>query len=152
MLLGENIQTQSECCTICLRGRGTSPFLDTVQVEDVEAALAAPHRGHEPDDFTAHHALVLLLRQLFNQTPYGWTSAEVQTRVAQPTLLPHGQGSCMRCYRIVSCSFKQSNLSVSPCSLASWPRSSGLAFGFDDVFFFPLWPERVRFFLSLVQL
>lgn len=33
------------------------------------AALAAPHRGHEPDDVTANHALILLLRQLFNKTP-----------------------------------------------------------------------------------
>lgn len=32
------------------------------------AALAAPHRGHEPDDVAANHALILLLRQLFNQT------------------------------------------------------------------------------------
>lgn len=79
----KKIQIQSECCTVCLGGWGSSPFLDTVQVKDVEAALAAPHRGHEPYHFTAHHALVLLLRQLFNQTPCGWTSAEVQTRVTQ---------------------------------------------------------------------
>lgn len=118
MLLGENIQIQSECCTVCLRGRGTSPFLDTVQVEDVEAALAAPHRGHEPDDFTAHHALVLLLRQLFNQTPYGWTSAEVQKTVAQPTLLPHRQGSCMRA-RVAS------NSLTCLCLLALWDLGPG---------------------------
>lgn len=54
---------------ICLRGRRSSPFLDAVQVEDVEAALAAPHGGHDSDDIAANHALVLLLRQLFNQTP-----------------------------------------------------------------------------------
>lgn len=35
----------------------------------MEAAQAAPHRSHAPDDITAHHALVLLLRQLLNQTP-----------------------------------------------------------------------------------
>lgn len=52
--------------TICLRGRGSSPFLDAVQVEDVEAALAAPHWGHDPNDITAHHALILLLRQLLD--------------------------------------------------------------------------------------
>lgn len=57
--------------TVSLGGRGSSPFLDAVEVEDVEAALAAPHRGHVADDVTAHHALVLLLRQLFNQTPCG---------------------------------------------------------------------------------
>lgn len=34
----------------------------------MEAALAAPHRGHDPDDVAAHHALVLLLRQLLDQT------------------------------------------------------------------------------------
>lgn len=51
-----------------LRGRRPSPFLDAVQVEDVEAALAAPHRSHDPDYITAHHALVLLLRQLLDQT------------------------------------------------------------------------------------
>lgn len=47
--------------TVSLRGRGSSPFLDAVEVEDVEAALAAPHRGHVADDVTAHHALILLL-------------------------------------------------------------------------------------------
>ena len=59
--------------TVCLRGRGLGPFLDAVQVEDVVAALAAPHWGHEPDDVAANHALVLLLRQLFNQTSCGVT-------------------------------------------------------------------------------
>lgn len=54
---------------VSLGGRGSSPFLDAVEVEDVEAALAAPNRGHVADDVTAHHALILLLRQLFNQTP-----------------------------------------------------------------------------------
>lgn len=54
---------------VCLRGRRSSPFLDAVQVEDVEAALAAPHGGHQPDDVAANHALVLFLRQLLDQTP-----------------------------------------------------------------------------------
>lgn len=57
--------------TVGLGSRGSSPFLDAVEVEDVEAALAAPHWGHVADDVAAHHALVLLLRQLFNQTPCG---------------------------------------------------------------------------------
>lgn len=68
--------------TISLRGRGSSPFLDAVEVEDVEAALAAPHRGHVTDDVAAHHALVLLLGQLLNQTPCG--PKEFQT-VTSPT-------------------------------------------------------------------
>lgn len=55
--------------TVCLRGRRSSPFLDAVQVEDMEAALAAPHGGHQPDDVAANHALVLFLRQLLDQTP-----------------------------------------------------------------------------------
>lgn len=38
-------------------------------MEDVVAALTAPHRGHEPDDLAAHHALILLLRQLLNKAP-----------------------------------------------------------------------------------
>lgn len=54
--------------TVCLGGRRTGPLLDAVQVEDVETALAAPHGGHEPDDVAANHALVLLLRQLLDQT------------------------------------------------------------------------------------
>lgn len=57
--------------TVCLRGRGARPLLDAVQMEDVEATLAAPHRGHGPDHVAAHHALVLLLRQLFNQAACG---------------------------------------------------------------------------------
>lgn len=52
---------------LCLRGRGAGPLLDAVEVENVEAAQAAPDRGHDPDDITAHHALVLLLRQLLDQ-------------------------------------------------------------------------------------
>lgn len=32
------------------------------------AALAAPHWSHGADDVTANHALILLLRQLFDQT------------------------------------------------------------------------------------
>lgn len=83
MLLVVNIQMLLNGCTVCLRGRGSSPFLDAVQVEDMEAALAAPHRGPESDDFTANHALILLLRQLFNKTSCGWTSSEVQTRATQ---------------------------------------------------------------------
>lgn len=55
--------------TVCLRGRRSSPFLYAVEVEDVETALAAPHGRHEPDDVAANHALVLLLRQLLDQTP-----------------------------------------------------------------------------------
>lgn len=50
-----------------LRGRGSSPFLDAVEMEDVVAALAAPHRGHDPDDIATNHALVLLLSELLNQ-------------------------------------------------------------------------------------
>lgn len=53
---------------VCLRGRRPSPFLYAVEVEDVETALAAPHGRHEPDDVAANHALVLLLRQLLDQT------------------------------------------------------------------------------------
>lgn len=64
--------------TVCLRGRGSSPLLDAVQVEDVEAALAAPHRGHAADDVAADHALVLLLRQLLDQTPCGGKRSEGQ--------------------------------------------------------------------------
>lgn len=50
-----------------LRRRGSSPLLDAVQVEDVEAAVAAPDRSHGPDHVTANHALVLLLGQLLDQ-------------------------------------------------------------------------------------
>lgn len=52
----------------------------------MEAALAAPHRGLESDDFTADHALILLLRQLFNKTPCGWRSSEVQTLIITQNL------------------------------------------------------------------
>lgn len=37
----------------------------------METALAAPHRGHQPDGLAANHAFVLLLRQLLDQTPCG---------------------------------------------------------------------------------
>lgn len=37
-------------------------------MEDVIAALTAPHRSHGPHHVTANHALVLLLRQLLDQT------------------------------------------------------------------------------------
>lgn len=47
---------------VCLRGWGSGPLLDAVQMEDMEATLAAPHRSHEPDNVTTHHALVLLFR------------------------------------------------------------------------------------------
>lgn len=62
--------------TVRLRGRGPGPLLDAVQMEDVEAAVAAPHRGHDPDDVAAHHALVLLLGQLLDQAPCGDQSAQ----------------------------------------------------------------------------
>jgi len=67
--------------TVCLRGRGSGPLLDAVQVEDVEAAQAAPHWGHAPDDVTANHALVLLLGQLLNQTPCGGKSGDRRSRI-----------------------------------------------------------------------
>lgn len=70
--------------TVCLRGWRSSPFLDAVQVEDVEAALAAPNWSHESDDVAADHALVFLSRQLFYQTPYG-RQRQVKTVVLTTT-------------------------------------------------------------------
>lgn len=52
----------------------------------MEAALAAPHRGHEPDDVTANHALVLLPGQLFNQTPCEGARSGVQERRGTQTI------------------------------------------------------------------
>lgn len=68
-MLPHRVNTVFTRRTVCLWGWRSSPFLDAVEVEDVEAALTAPHRRHDPDHVTAHHALVFLLRQLFNQTP-----------------------------------------------------------------------------------
>jgi len=55
--------------TFGLRGGRPCPLLDAVEVEDVVAAVAAPHGGHEAHDVTAHHALVLLLGELLDQAP-----------------------------------------------------------------------------------
>lgn len=80
--------------TVCLGGRRSSPFLDAVQVEDVEAALAAPHGGHQPDDVAANHALVFFLRQLLDQTPCrrGPTPTHVECRlVSLPSLMSVSQ-------------------------------------------------------------
>lgn len=49
----------------------------------METALAAPHRGHKPDDVAANHAFVLLLRQLLDQTPCG-----IETPIK--SLVPYG--------------------------------------------------------------
>ena len=64
--------------TVSLRGRRPGPLLNAVEMEDVVAALAVPHRSHDPDDLTAHHALVLLLRQLLDQAP--WEEGVMRTR------------------------------------------------------------------------
>ncbi len=88
VLLIANIHMLFKGCTVCLRGRGSGPLLDAVQVEDVEAALAAPHRGHEPDDVAANHALILLLGQLLNKTPCGGKRSEGQETRARQTNNP----------------------------------------------------------------
>lgn len=58
--------------TIGLWGRGARPLLDAVEVEDVEAVLAAPDGSHDSDHLAAHHTLILLLAQLLDQTT--WTT------------------------------------------------------------------------------
>ena len=83
--------TSGEEVTFSLRGRGPGPLLDAVEVEDVVAAMAAPHRRHEADHITAHHALVLLLGELLYQTtcrgeegslhhqyPFNWSTTHHQ--------------------------------------------------------------------------
>lgn len=52
-----------------LRGGGPGPLLDAVEVEDVVAALAAPHWRHYSNGVATHHTLVLLLGELLYQTP-----------------------------------------------------------------------------------
>lgn len=127
--------------TVRLRRRRSSPLLDAVQVEDVEAAVAAPHRGHEPDHVAAHHALVLLLRELLDQTPCG-----------RPTHSFHLNPGTSKRLKISTSSSCQSNLSVSPCSLASCPSSSDQLCGFDGGVSSPLWPGLASVLLKPLQL